>query len=547
MNLDNESRIFIGMPVYNCDQYITAALDSILGQSFKGWNLLISDNFSTDNTGEIAQRYAASDARITYIKQDNNIGAINNFQFLVNQADSEFFMWAAADDEWSENYISECINVLYNNSDIQFVSGAVVNTDIRGNQVRRHYPFNIYASKWTCQRLFKYLISKEVDGKANIIYSVYRTEFCKLLFNTPKIFEGWGSDMAFVCSGLARGRYQFVGQAVLYKRLVTEADVATGLNIANGRYDLTQCHGNFPPEYFKEYLSVLVAGVPNFFYRVLIKLVMNYRYILLELKDNKVMGVNDLKKMRHILQRVFKLMGLNRSEVTQLPKKDTLWADAQKYELDNAIYVMHSEHFKVVIDTYTNPMNSVSTGYVNKTTIKEFFGDDLTRWQDFVKHITGKVVLEIGACTASQLSLWDVASERYVIDPLYNQIVDYQHKEFGKTAFLNLHGFSLPAETLVESLVNKVDGALLIRNCIDHSPLWPFILSNIVEYMTKGSYLLIWNDLYHPPGYEDGHYDITDNVDEFRRLISNMGFNILIDYQNEDSPCVNFGCLAIKK
>jgi hypothetical protein len=223
------------------------------------------------------------------------------------------------------------------------------------------------------------------------------------------------------------------------------------------------------------------------------------------------------------------------------------WVDAQKYELDSAIHFMQSDFFKSTLDDFNKPANLMSTGYVYPLMLTEFFADDLARWKSFVQHVAGKVVLEIGPCVASHLSLWDVAAERYAIDPLYDEILAYQQQKFGKTAFVNLQGFSMPAEVLIESLVNKVDGALLIRNCIDHSPSWPFILSNIAEYMARGGYLLIWNDLYHPPGYEEGHYDITDNVDAFRRLIKNMGFDIVLEYQNKDSPCVNFGCLAIKR
>jgi hypothetical protein len=223
------------------------------------------------------------------------------------------------------------------------------------------------------------------------------------------------------------------------------------------------------------------------------------------------------------------------------------WIDAQKWELNNAIQFMNSEFFTSVINLINDPNNLISKGYVDPLMLKEFFRDDIDQWNNFVQHIRGKSVLEIGPCVASQLSLWDVASERYVIEPLYNEVVEYQYGKFGKTAFLNLHGFALPGEKLIDVLVQKIDGALLIRNCLDHTPLWPFVLSNICEYMVRGSYLLLWNDLYHAPGYEDGHYDITNDVSMFRRLLKNMGFDIVNEYQYQDSPCINFGCLAIRK
>ena len=246
------------------------------------------------------------------------------------------------------------------------------------------------------------------------------------------------------------------------------------------------------------------------------------------------------------LERQLKKMGKRFFGPGDIARNSRQWTDAQKYEFEHAIHFMNSDSFKLVINEINDPNNLVSKGFVDSLTLKEFFGNDINQWHDFVKHITGKAVLEIGPCVASQLSQWDVASERYVVEPLYYKVLEYQRSKFGKTAFLNLQGFTLPAEHRIDELVNKINGALLVRNCIDHSPMWPFILSNITEYMTKGSYLLLWNDLYHAPGYEEGHYDITKDVDAFRHLIVNMGFDIKNEYQYLDSPCINFGCLAVR-
>jgi glycosyltransferase involved in cell wall biosynthesis len=287
---DVRPKLFIGMPVYNCENYISSALDSILKQDFEDWQLLISDNCSTDNTGKISLQYASIDSRISYIKQDNNIGAANNFLFLLKRAKSQFFMWAAADDEWSKNYVSECINLLNKNSDIHFASGKVINTDKYGKQIRVYNSFSIFCSKLPYQRMFQYLMAKEIDGKANIIYSVYRTEFCKSLSRIPNVLEGWGSDMAFVFAGLARGNYQFAEKAELYKRVLTESDISTAVNLANKRYDLTQYHGNFPPDYFHEYITSLIISAPTFFIKLLVRAVMYIRYALCRYRESTILG-----------------------------------------------------------------------------------------------------------------------------------------------------------------------------------------------------------------------------------------------------------------
>jgi len=222
------------------------------------------------------------------------------------------------------------------------------------------------------------------------------------------------------------------------------------------------------------------------------------------------------------------------------------WDDAQKYEFSSAVEFMHGDFFKTVLGTINDEANKVSRGYIDELMFKEFFGADKRLWIDFVEHITDKTVMEIGSCVATLLSTWDVAACRYVIDPLYCRIVEYQNSNFGCNAFINVVGYSIPAEELVEDLICKIDGALLIRNCLDHSPNWPFILSNASDYMASGAYLLLWNDLMHGPGYEAGHYDITNDIGKFKRLVTNLKFNLVLEYSSPSNPNLNWGCLARK-
>jgi glycosyltransferase involved in cell wall biosynthesis len=101
------------MPVYNGEKYIREALDSLLDQTFTEFELIISDNASTDSTAAICAYYTARDLRIRYIRQNKNLGALGNFLAVVNEARGEYFMWAAHDDlEASRIYLSELIKVI---------------------------------------------------------------------------------------------------------------------------------------------------------------------------------------------------------------------------------------------------------------------------------------------------------------------------------------------------------------------------------------------------------------------------------------------------
>jgi glycosyltransferase involved in cell wall biosynthesis len=94
------------MPVFNDVRFIRQALDSLLDQSFRDFELIISDDQSTDGSEQVCQEYAARDPRIRYFRQPKNIGIQRNMEFLLHQSRGEFFMWAADDDRWDKNFIS---------------------------------------------------------------------------------------------------------------------------------------------------------------------------------------------------------------------------------------------------------------------------------------------------------------------------------------------------------------------------------------------------------------------------------------------------------
>lgn len=128
--------VSIGMPVYNAASCIRESLESLLGQSYKNFELIISDNASTDNTEKICRSYAKKDKRIRYIRQKENIGAVNNFNFVLKEAQGKYFMWAADDDLWDRNYI-KCIMCEYKKTsqkeNVGLIATRWIFTNLNGN------------------------------------------------------------------------------------------------------------------------------------------------------------------------------------------------------------------------------------------------------------------------------------------------------------------------------------------------------------------------------------------------------------------------------
>lgn len=130
MATSNLPRISVGMFVYNGGESISQAITSILSQTFKEFELIISDNASTDETDAICREFAAKDTRIRYIRQERNLGAEANCLFVLDAAVGEYFMWAAHDDVRSPEYLE--VNLEYlsahpdyvaSTSPVQFMGG----------------------------------------------------------------------------------------------------------------------------------------------------------------------------------------------------------------------------------------------------------------------------------------------------------------------------------------------------------------------------------------------------------------------------------------
>lgn len=105
-------RLSIGLPVYNGERFLHEALDALLGQSYENFELIISDNASTDSTASICRRYERQDSRIRYIRQPSNIGLVPNHNFVFGQARGELFKWGAHDDLYARDLLGRCVHAL---------------------------------------------------------------------------------------------------------------------------------------------------------------------------------------------------------------------------------------------------------------------------------------------------------------------------------------------------------------------------------------------------------------------------------------------------
>jgi len=122
----NSARVTIAVPTYNGGPYLRDCLNNILEQTFQDYDVLISDNGSTDQSSEIAREFAARDSRFRYFKQPRHLEAAPHFSSLPALATSPMFIWHSDDDVWGKNYLEVLVGLLDANPHAQLAVGDYV-------------------------------------------------------------------------------------------------------------------------------------------------------------------------------------------------------------------------------------------------------------------------------------------------------------------------------------------------------------------------------------------------------------------------------------
>jgi glycosyltransferase involved in cell wall biosynthesis len=211
-------QVSIGMPVFNGEPFIREALNSLLAQTYSEFELIISDNASTDGTEAICREYAAKDKRIRYVRQPTNRGALANFQFVLDEAVGEYFMWAATDDLWDVRWIESLFFVASRHQCLAF--GHVTAVDEHG--IHLNHPANDrkleYRGKTFTRRL-RYYLEPGFLGKANPIYGLIPKRLLTQDALSILALCDCGSDMLFLFNLLRRIEIVSVPYVGMKKRI----------------------------------------------------------------------------------------------------------------------------------------------------------------------------------------------------------------------------------------------------------------------------------------------------------------------------------------
>jgi len=135
--------VSIGMPIFNAEAYLAEAIESVLAQTFRDFELIVCDNASTDATERICREFAGRDERIRYYRNETNIGAAANFNLAFEHARGEFFKWMAHDDRIAPSYLERCV-AMYTNTDRERDAAQPQAANERHEEVVLVFPRRVY-------------------------------------------------------------------------------------------------------------------------------------------------------------------------------------------------------------------------------------------------------------------------------------------------------------------------------------------------------------------------------------------------------------------
>ncbi len=214
--------VTIGIPVYNGARLLRRALDAILAQDYPNLEIIISDNASTDRSPELIRDFLSRREGARMIRQERNIGASGNFEFLMSEAKGKYFFWASCDDYWHPRFVSKNVAQLESAPEAGLALTGVdrVHDDftpldsIRFSGVLDPSRTPHWRAAMNCASGVPYHLG---------VYGLWRLDFMRRVFRGFPLF--FAADRLFICGVALATRFTYLDDP-LYVRTVHRASTA---------------------------------------------------------------------------------------------------------------------------------------------------------------------------------------------------------------------------------------------------------------------------------------------------------------------------------
>lgn len=204
--------VSVAIPVYNCERYIAESIESLLNQTYGDFELVISDNASTDNTESICRRYAALDKRVRYVRRSENIGGPANFRHVFSLCGGKYHKWSTADDHWHREFLREAVAVLDAQPDVVLCYPKTQLIDADGKRIE-DYDDNLELASDSPRQRFRDLYSR--IGLCNAHLGLLRRD---AMLKTRLIAGYQASDVEFLAEMALIGKFHVLPNVRFYRR-----------------------------------------------------------------------------------------------------------------------------------------------------------------------------------------------------------------------------------------------------------------------------------------------------------------------------------------
>lgn len=205
--------VTIGLPVYNGERFVAHAIECLLAQTFRDFVVLVSDNASTDATGEICQKYASRDPRIRYERNPTNVGMAGNYNLTFSRARSKYFRWATSDDYADASMLADAVAVMEADPGISLCYPRAIFVDDEGRETGR-WEDGLHLTQ--DDPVERFLAVVEGIGRVHHHLGLMRADCMRL---TGLIARHVASDIGFVAEMALLGKFHQVPKYQFFRRL----------------------------------------------------------------------------------------------------------------------------------------------------------------------------------------------------------------------------------------------------------------------------------------------------------------------------------------
>ena len=205
--------VTVGVPVFDCERWIRQALEAILAQSYKNFELLISDNCSTDASYEICKNYARQDARVRLRQNPHNVGVTENFNILCRNAAGKYFKYASCNDLCAPDFLLRCVEVLETHPDVVICHPRTRRLFEDTGKFEDDECTLHLMSEDPVERMTIYL---ESGGLNNVAHGLIRLD---VLRKTLSLGKYLGSDINMMAELSLLGKFYQVPEFLFYRRV----------------------------------------------------------------------------------------------------------------------------------------------------------------------------------------------------------------------------------------------------------------------------------------------------------------------------------------